>query len=123
MGFSESIDEILSSVPESRSMLLFSATMPKEIEKITRKYMSDPVEITIGRKNEGAQNVRHLYYMWHAKDKYLALKRIVDYYPNIYGIVFLPHQKRDQEIADKLMQDDMMPFHCMATCRRYSATM
>lgn len=105
MGFSESIDEILSSVPESRSMLLFSATMPKEIEKITRKYMSDPVEITIGRKNEGAQNVRHLYYMVHAKDKYLALKRIVDYYPNIYGIVFCRTRKETQEIADKLMQD------------------
>lgn len=105
MGFSESIDEILSSVPESRSMLLFSATMPKEIEKITRKYMNDPIEITIGRKNEGAQNVRHLYYMVHAKDKYLALKRIVDYYPNIYGIVFCRTRKETQEIADKLMQD------------------
>lgn len=105
MGFSESIDEILSSVPENRSMLLFSATMPKEIEKITRKYMNNPVEITIGRKNEGAQNVRHLYYMVHAKDKYLALKRIVDYYPNIYGIVFCRTRKETQEIADKLMQD------------------
>lgn len=105
MGFSESIDEILSNVPDNRSMLLFSATMPKEIEKITRKYMSDPVEITIGRKNEGAQNVRHLYYMVHAKDKYLALKRIVDYYPNIYGIIFCRTRKETQEIADKLLQD------------------
>ncbi len=105
MGFSESIDEILSNVPDGRSMLLFSATMPKEIEKITRKYMNNPVEITIGRKNEGAQNVRHLYFMVHAKDKYLALKRIVDYYPNIYGIVFCRTRKETQEIADKLMQD------------------
>lgn len=105
MGFSESIDEILSNVPDNRSMLLFSATMPKEIEKITRKYMSDPIEITIGRKNEGAQNVRHLYYMVHAKDKYLALKRIVDYYPNIYGIIFCRTRKETQEIADKLLQD------------------
>lgn len=105
MGFSESIDEILSSVPDNRSMLLFSATMPKEIAKITRKYMNDPIEITIGRKNEGAQNVRHLYFMVHAKDKYLALKRIVDYYPNIYGIVFCRTRKETQEIADKLMQD------------------
>ncbi|MDR0421411.1 MAG: DEAD/DEAH box helicase [Proteiniphilum sp.] len=105
MGFSESIDEILSSVPDSRSMLLFSATMPKEIEKITRKYMNDPMEVTIGRKNEGAQNVRHLYYMVHARDKYLALKRIVDYYPNIYGIVFCRTRKETQEIADKLLQD------------------
>ncbi|MBK5196145.1 MAG: DEAD/DEAH box helicase [Proteiniphilum sp.] len=105
MGFSEDIDEILSHLPEERSMLLFSATMPKEIEKITRKYMSDPVEITIGRKNEGALNVRHLYFMVHARDKYLALKRIVDYYPNIYGIVFCRTRKETQEIADKLMQD------------------
>ena len=105
MGFSEDIDEILSHLPEERSMLLFSATMPKEIEKITRKYMKDPMEITIGRKNEGAQNVRHLYFMVHAKDKYLALKRIVDYYPNIYGIIFCRTRKETQEIADKLMQD------------------
>ncbi|MCE5205491.1 MAG: DEAD/DEAH box helicase [Porphyromonadaceae bacterium] len=105
MGFSENIDEILSYLPEERSMLLFSATMPKEIEKITRKYMKNPMEITIGRKNEGAQNVRHLYFMVHAKDKYLALKRIVDYYPNIYGIIFCRTRKETQEIADKLLQD------------------
>lgn len=105
MGFSENIDEILSYMPEDRSMLLFSATMPREIEKITRKYMRDPMEITIGRKNEGAQNVRHIYFMVHAKDKYLALKRIVDYYPNIYGIIFCRTRKETQEIADKLLQD------------------
>ena len=105
MGFSEDIDEILSHLPEERSMLLFSATMPREMEKITRKYMKDPMEITIGRKNEGAQNVRHLYFVVHAKDKYLALKRIVDYYPNIYGIIFCRTRKETQEIADKLMQD------------------
>ncbi|HBX19950.1 MAG TPA: DEAD/DEAH box helicase, partial [Porphyromonadaceae bacterium] len=86
-------------------MLLFSATMPQEIAKITKKYMSDPVEIIIGRKNEGAQNVKHIYFMVHAKDKYLALKRIVDYYPNIYGIVFCRTRKDTQEIADKLIQD------------------
>lgn len=105
MGFSENIDEILSYMPNDRSMLLFSATMPREIEKITRKYMKDPMEITIGRKNEGALNVRHLYFMVHAKDKYLALKRIVDYYPNIYGIIFCRTRKETQEIADKLLQD------------------
>ncbi len=105
MGFTESIDEILSKVPESRSMLLFSATMPKEIAKITRKYMTDPKEITIGRKNEGSSNVKHVYYMVHAKDKYLALKRIADYYPNIYGIVFCRTRAETQDIADKLIQD------------------
>jgi ATP-dependent RNA helicase DeaD len=85
--------------------LLFSATMPQEIAKITRNYMNDPVEITIGRKNEGATNVRHIYYMVHPKDKYLALKRVVDYYPNIYGIVFCRTRKETQEIADNLMKD------------------
>lgn len=105
MGFSESIDEILSHIPAERSMLLFSATMPKGIEKITRKYMKDPIEITIGRKNEGAQNVKHISFLVHARDKYLALKRIVDYYPNIYGIVFCRTRKETQEIADSLIKD------------------
>lgn len=105
MGFTESLDEILSYVPQTRSMLLFSATMPQGIAKITRKYMNNPVEITIGRKNEGAQNVKHVYYMVHAKDKYLALKRISDYYPNVYGIIFCRTRKETQEIADKLIQD------------------
>ena len=105
MGFSEDLDEILSHLPVERSMLLFSATMPKEIGKITRKYMKEPMEITIGRKNESTSSVRHVYYMMHAKDKYLALKRVVDYYPNIYGIVFCRTRKETQEIADNLMKD------------------
>lgn len=105
MGFTDSIDEILSHVPDTRSMLLFSATMPKEIDKITRKYMNKPKEITIGRKNEGAQNVSHSYFMVNARDKYLALKRVVDFYPNIYGIVFCRTRKETQEVADQLMND------------------
>lgn len=105
MGFTESIDEILSKVPQDRSMLLFSATMPKEIAKITKKYMESPKEITIGRKNEGSNNVKHAYYMVNARDKYLALKRIADYYPNIYGIIFCRTRRETQEIADKLIQD------------------
>ncbi|NDV78034.1 DEAD/DEAH box helicase [Dysgonomonas sp. 511] len=105
MGFMDSIDEILSKVPESRQMLLFSATMPKEVSKITKKYMNSPKEITIGRKNEGSENVKHIYYMVHARDKYLALKRIADYYPNIYGIIFCRTRRETQEIADKLIQD------------------
>ncbi len=105
MGFTEDLDEILSYVPNGRSMLLFSATMPKEIERITRKYMKNPMEITIGRRNEGAQNVRHIYYLVHAKDRYAALKRVVDYYPNIYGIIFCRTRRETQEIADKLLQD------------------
>jgi ATP-dependent RNA helicase DeaD len=105
MGFSESIDEILAVVPESRNMLLFSATMPAGIAKIAKKYMRTPKEITIGRKNEGAQNVRHIYYMVNARDKYLVLKRIADYNPNIYGIIFCRTKKETQEIADLLIKD------------------
>jgi ATP-dependent RNA helicase DeaD len=105
MGFSESIDEILSHVPETRNMLLFSATMPAGIARITKKYMRSPHEIIIGRKNEGAENVRHIYYMVNAKDKYLVLKRLADYNPNIYGIIFCRTRKETQEIADALIKD------------------
>ncbi len=105
MGFSESIDAILEAVPENRNTLLFSATMPDEIAKIARKYMRDPHEITIGNRNESTASVRHLYYMVHAKDKYQTLKRIVDFYPNIYGIVFCRTKLETQEIADKLIRD------------------
>jgi ATP-dependent RNA helicase DeaD len=105
MGFSESIDEILAVIPENRNMLLFSATMPTGIAKIAKKYMRTPKEIVIGRKNEGAQNVRHIFYMVNAKDKYLVLKRIADYNPNIYGIIFCRTKKETQEIADLLIKD------------------
>ncbi len=105
MGFSESIDAILAEVPTEKNTLLFSATMPTEIARITKKYMKNAVEITVGTKNEGAKNVKHVYYMVHAKDKYLALKRIADYYPNIYGIIFCRTRRETQEIADKLIQD------------------
>ncbi len=105
MGFQESINDILSEVPKERATLLFSATMPAEVAVIARKYMRNPVEITIGDRNSGAENIKHLYYTVHARDKYTALKRIVDYYPNIYGIVFCRTRKDTQEVADKLMQD------------------
>ncbi|MEG1617087.1 MAG: DEAD/DEAH box helicase [Bacteroidales bacterium] len=105
MGFTESINNILAEVPPTRNTLLFSATMPAEIARISKKYMNNPKEITIGHKNEGNKNVKHVYYMVHAKDKYAALKRIADFYPNIYGIVFCRTRKETQEIADKLIQD------------------
>lgn len=105
MGFSESIDEILSHIPKNRNMLLFSATMPAEIARITKKYMRNPYEIVIGKKNEGAKNVKHIYYMVNARDKYLVLKRIADYNPNIYGIIFCRTKKETQEIADLLIKD------------------
>lgn len=105
MGFLEDIDEILSHVPEDRKMLMFSATMPREIAAIARKYMRDPVEFVAGNRNEGAKNVRHIYYMVKAHDKYLALKRVVDNSPDIYGIVFCRTKRETQEIADKLIAD------------------
>ena len=86
MGFQESIDEILESVPEERNTLLFSATMSKDIERIAKGYLHDHKEIVVGSRNEGAEHVNHIYYMVNAKDKYLALKRIVDYYPRIFAI-------------------------------------
>ena len=105
MGFSEDLEKILSSVPVERKMLMFSATMSKEIQAISQKYLNNAREIVIGTRNEGAENVEHVYYMVHAKDKYLALKRIVDYYPSIYAIIFCRTRLETQEIADKLMQD------------------
>ena len=105
MGFTDSINRILEDVPTDRNTLLFSATMSKEIAAIAKNYLTDAHEIVIGNKNEGAKNVNHVYYMVHAKDKYLALKRIADYYPNIYGIIFCRTRMETQEIADKLIQD------------------
>ena len=105
MGFTDSINRILEDVPRDRNTLLFSATMSKEIAGIAKNYLTDPHEIVIGNKNEGSKNVNHVYYMVHAKDKYLALKRIADYYPNIYGIIFCRTRMETQEIADKLIQD------------------
>ncbi len=105
MGFIDDINEILSHVPEDRKMLMFSATMPKEIAAIARNFMKDPVEFVAGNKNEGAKNVKHIYYMVKAHDKYLALKRIADNNPDIYGIIFCRTKRETQEIADKLIAD------------------
>ena len=105
MGFLDSINEILEHVPENRKMLMFSATMPPEIAKIAKKYMHDPVEFVIGTRNEGAANVRHIYYMVNARDKYLALKRIADNSPNIYAIIFCRTRRDTQEVTENLIRD------------------
>jgi len=105
MGFTDSINAILADVPKERNTLLFSATMSPEIARISKNYLQNAKEITIGRKNESTSNVKHLAYTVQAKDKYAALKRIVDYYPQIYGIIFCRTRKETQEIADKLMQE------------------
>ena len=105
MGFTDSINAILEKVPEERNTLMFSATMSPEIARIAKTYLHDAKEITIGTKNEGSKNVHHIAYTVHAKDKYLALKRVVDFYPQIYGIIFCRTRKETQEVADKLIQD------------------
>lgn len=105
MGFQEDIETILEGIPSDHRTMLFSATMPKAIAEIAKKYLNDPVEVTIGQKNEGSANVNHVYYLVHAKDKYVALKRIVDFYPNIYGIIFCRTKLDTQEIAKNLMDE------------------
>lgn len=105
MGFVDSINEILEHVPSDRKMLMFSATMPAEIAKIAKRFMHNPVEFVVGTRNEGAANVRHIYYMVHARDKYLALKRIADNSPNIYAIIFCRTRRDTQEVAENLIRD------------------
>ncbi len=105
MGFSESIDEIFAGMPQERHTLLFSATMGKDIERIARSYLSDPKEIVVGSRNEGAEHVNHVYYLVHARDKYLALKRLVDYFPRIFAIIFCRTRIETQEVADALIRD------------------
>ena len=105
MGFSESISRIFEALPENRQTLLFSATMSKEVEKVAKSYLREYQEVVVGSRNEGAEHVNHIYYMVNAKDKYLALKRIVDYNPRIFGIIFCRTKAETQEIADKLIKD------------------
>ncbi|MGL1933690.1 MAG: DEAD/DEAH box helicase [Fibrobacterales bacterium] len=105
MGFKEELDSILETIPDTRQTLLFSATMPKGIVSITKKYMDDPLEISVAAKNTGATNVTHHYYMVQAKDRYEVLKRIADKNPNIYGIVFCRTRRETQEVASKLIGD------------------
>jgi len=105
MGFKEELDSILETTPKEKRTLLFSATMPNDVMKIAKKYMHHPKEITAGQKNVGAENVRHLFYMVHARDRYEALKRIADMNPSIYGIVFCRTRQETKDVADKLKSD------------------
>ncbi len=105
MGFKDELDFILEETPAERQTLLFSATMPAEIARIAKKYMHQPQEITVSKKNIGAENIKHLYYMVQARDRYRALKRIADVNPNIYGIIFCRTRHETKDVADKLMQD------------------
>ncbi len=105
MGFREDIDSILSNTPDDKKVWLFSATMPREVREIASNYMTDPFELTVGKKNTGAENIEHIYYVVHARDKYRALKRIVDFNPDIFGIVFCRTKIESQEVAENLIKD------------------
>ncbi|MET3500860.1 ATP-dependent RNA helicase DeaD [Mucilaginibacter rubeus] len=105
MGFQEDIDSILSTTPEEKKTWLFSATMPAEVRRIAKKYMTDPFELTMGAKNTGNANIEHEYYIVRARDKYAAFKRIVDFNPDIFGIVFCRTKIETQEIAESLIKD------------------
>ncbi|MGX5816791.1 DEAD/DEAH box helicase [Chitinophaga lutea] len=105
MGFQEDINSILSNTPEEKTTWLFSATMPSEVRRIAQKYMEDPFELTVGGKNTGNANIEHEYYVVRPRDKYAALKRIVDYNPEIFGIVFTRTKIESQEIAESLIRD------------------
>ena len=105
MGFLEDIDSIMKAVPEQRNTMLFSATMPEEVERIAAKFMREPREIVIGQKNESTSSVRHICYTVKATDKYQTLKRIIDYCPRIYGIIFCRTKAETQEVSDKLIHD------------------
>lgn len=105
MGFKDDLDAILESAPKERRTLLFSATLPKEVEAIARNYMTEPEIVTVGTRNAGAENVEHFYYMIREEDRYEALKRIADFNPDIYGIVFCKTREETQKIADALQRD------------------
>ncbi len=105
MGFKDDLDFILSQTPEDKHTMLFSATMPDEVARIAANYMHNPQEVTIGIRNSGSANVRHCYYLVQAKDRYLALKRIADYYPSIYAIIFCRTRSETQEVASALIRD------------------
>jgi ATP-dependent RNA helicase DeaD len=105
MGFQEDIDNILSTTPDEKKTWLFSATMPTEVRRIAKKYMNEPFELTMGTKNTGNANIEHEYYIVRARDKYAAFKRIVDFNPDIFGIVFCRTKIETQDIAEALIKD------------------
>ncbi len=105
MGFREELDSILETTPTGKRTLLFSATMSKEVSRIASRYLNNPEKVTIGEQNAGAENVKHVYYHVHARDRYLALKRIADINPDIYGLVFCRTRMETKEVADKLIKD------------------
>ena len=113
MGFKEDIDGILAHTPKEKRTWLFSATMPKGVAKIAKSYMEDPIEVTIGSKNIGAENIHHVCFHINERERYQAVKRILDFHPNIYGLIFCRTRRTTQDIADKLLKDgyNAAPLH------------
>lgn len=105
MGFKEDIDMILQKTPETKNVWLFSATMPKEVAQISKNYMTDPLEVSIGHKNQSNENIEHIYYSVKEKDRYAALKRLIDVNPDIFGLVFCRTRHETQSVAEKLGKD------------------
>ncbi len=105
MGFRDELDAILSNVPDTRHTWLFSATMPPEVAELARRFMKNPLEVTVGRKNAASDNITHTYYVISEKDRYLATKRILDAHPDIYSIIFCRTRIQTQEVASQLMSD------------------
>jgi ATP-dependent RNA helicase DeaD len=105
MGFKDELDKILEVTPDKKQTLLFSATFPREVESIAKNYMHNPIEISAGQKNKATDSVSHQYYVVSERNRYAALKRIVDVNPHIYSIVFCRTRRETQEIADKLIKE------------------
>jgi len=105
MGFEEDVQSIIESTPKDRHTFLFSATMPTDVEKIARRYMKNPETLSMGQRNIGATNVKHIYYLTHARDRYTVLKRVADFHPDMYAIIFCRTRQETQEIADSLIRD------------------
>ena len=105
MGFYEDITNILSHTPDEKSTWLFSATMPREVSTIAKKFMSNPIEITVGSKNSSNKSVSHEYYVVSARDRYPAIKRLADANPNIFSVIFCRTKRDTQAVAEKLIED------------------
>ena len=105
MGFKEDIDSILETTPIEKNVWLFSATMPKEVASIAKNYMKDPLEVSIGHKNQSNENIDHIYYMVKEKDRYEAVKRLIDFNPTIYGLIFCRTRTETATVAQKLSRD------------------
>lgn len=113
MGFKEDIDTILEKTPFTKNVWLFSATMPKEVAEIAKNYMTNPLEVSIGHKNQTNENIEHIYFMVKERDRYAATKRLIDFNPNIYGLIFCRTRNETAMVAEKLEKDgyNAAPLH------------